>query len=100
MITYPDVRKLIEKTDGAIFMVKFQKRSDGTIRNMVCQTNYVDGLSAKLDKKEPRDNRDYALVTVWSIIDKGYRSIPLDGVISLTIDGKVIECVQNESAML
>lgn len=81
----PDFRKLIEESKGR-FSIKFVKRSDGTVREMVAQY----GVKKHLKGGPPAyDPKGYMLVTVYDVVKKGYRSIPLEGIIELKTGGRV-----------
>lgn len=87
------LKDLIYSTGGKIFTVCFQKRGSKEIRTMNCKLGVKpDGIATK-----PHINADaHHLVTVWSIEDKGYRSIPLEGVIWISIDGVKYHAVQSD----
>jgi hypothetical protein len=86
MIDLPHIREAA--ADGTIFSVTFRKRTDGTIREMVCRT----GVKAHLKGGEKKfDDREKKLLTVYDVQKNGYRSIPLDAIIRVKIHGKVYE---------
>ena len=73
---------------GNIYSVSFQKRTDGTIRKMICRGKVVKGLRGGTTKFNPLE-RD--LVQVYDMRKKGYRLIPCENVISIKAKGKYEE---------
>lgn len=74
--------------DNQFFSVEFIKRTDGTLRQMVARKNvkkYLRGAGPAYNAAD----RDLMFVYDVNIPDgKGYRAIPLDGLVSLTIKGQ------------
>lgn len=71
--------------DGQIFSVEFIKRTDGSLRRMVCRLGvkkHLKGGTAAYDAKE------HDLLTVFDMEKGGYRSIPVEAVQSLTVHGQ------------
>jgi len=92
-MTQEEVKKLIESTKGKFFGIRFVKRSDGTVRTMLCRTGvraFVKGSIGKGKSYEPADKN---LITVWDPHayapkgDAGYRNIPIENVKSITFAG-------------
>lgn len=73
------VDKII-KTNGRFFTVLFNTRSNRGLRLMTCKVN-ADALEAGLAKN---------LIPVYDVIKKGYRNIPIEGIIHAVIDNKYI----------
>lgn len=74
--------------DGKIFSVSFVKRSTGETRHTVCRLgvkSHLKGGTKKFDDKEKN------LLTVFDVQKKGYRSIPLENIISAKIHGEKFE---------
>jgi hypothetical protein len=74
--------------DGRIFSVEFIKRTTGEKRLMVCRLgvkSHLKGGTKKFDDKEKN------LLTVFDVQKKGYRSIPLENIISVKIHGEKFE---------
>lgn len=82
-ITQEYAKKLIESSNGAIFSVKFIKK-DGTLRDMVCRLGVTKHLKGGV---KGYDAADFKLVTVFDMQKKGYRSISLDTLNTVTING-------------
>lgn len=80
-----DLRSFIEMTRGRFFKVVFSRRSDGHQRIMVCR---IDGPSAQWSEGETYDPSDRNLVRVYDVKRKGFRLIPLEGVLCLSFKGK------------
>lgn len=67
--------------------VKFVKRSDGNVRKM----NFRLGVKKHLRGGEVAyDPAKHNLVVVYDVQARGYRSIPLDGVLELKTQGRTI----------
>ncbi len=78
-----NLRALVQ--DGQIFSVEFIKRTDGSLRRMVCRLGvkkHLKGGTAAYDAKE------HNLLTVFDMENRGYRSIPVEAVQSLTVHGQ------------
>ena len=90
-ITAQQASDMIENcTDGHMFSVKFIKRTDGKIRDMNCRKGvkkFTKGGSLAFNPKEKK------LVTVWEANtpnpEKAYRSIPLDSILEVRMNGNV-----------
>lgn len=85
MITQIEAAKKIKESNGKFFTVTFNKRSDGAKRVMNARTNVVKHLKGGKQKYDPAK---YKLLTVYDVISKGYRMIPIDGIINLKINKK------------
>lgn len=72
-------------SDGSIFNVKFVKRSSGDLRSMTCRTGVQ---KHKKGGTKPFSDSAKGLLTVFDMQSKGYRSIPLEGIQSLSINGQ------------
>lgn len=70
---------------GSIFNVKFIKRTTGELRSMTCRMGVQKHL--KGGKKGFSDKQKH-LLTVFDMQAKGYRSIPVDGIQHLSINGQ------------
>ena len=73
--------------NGMLFSVTF-KKTDGSIRKMVARldvTSYLTGGGAKYNAAE-RNN-----IVVFSMKDKGYRTIKIDNILRIKAFGEVIE---------
>ena len=73
---------------GNIYSVSFQKRTDGSIRKMICRGKVVKGLRGGTLKFNPLE-RD--LVQVYDMRKKGYILVPCENVISIKAKGKYEE---------
>lgn len=81
------------KNTGKIFTVTFIKR-DGTIRKMNCRLGVKKDLSNNPNKRPQNYNPDeHSLLSVYDMKAKGYRSIRLNTVIRLKIDGVTKEVI-------
>lgn len=70
--------------DGHIFSVDFIKRSDGTIRHMVCRR----GVDRTNGSGRWYSDEGAGVMTVWDMTKKAYRTVPLEGILTLKINGK------------
>lgn len=74
------IREMIEKTNGRIFVVTFEKRTTGEMRKMVCRTKVTNG-------NPPYNFRERNLIPVIDMQaakrgERAWRSIPVDNVIN------------------
>lgn len=80
----------IYASGGEIFTVEFVKRSTGEVRKMNARlgvTKHLKGGDLKYDPKE------HALITVFDMQKKGYRSIATEGITKLTLGGETHDVV-------
>jgi len=83
---------ILSNTKGKFFSVVFTKRSDGTTRKMLCRTGvkkYTNGEGLKYSPNL------HGLIPVYSILDKEYRSIPINGIQRFTAHGVEFVCPSN-----
>ena len=74
--------------DGKFFSVEFIKRTTGKKRLMLCRLGVKSHLKGGTKKFKDEDKN---LLTVFDVNKKQYRSIPLDGIISVQIHGEKFE---------
>lgn len=72
-------------SSGSIFNVTFTKRTTGELRSMTCRRGVTKGLK---DGKKGFSDRSKDLLTVWDMQARGYRSIPVDAIQSLKVNGQ------------
>lgn len=70
---------------GRIFGVSFIKRTTGELRTMTCRLGVKKFLRGDKLSYSPAEKR---LLTVFSMRDKGYRSIPLDSIERVSVGGR------------
>ena len=70
-----------------IFFVEFIKRSDGSLRKMLCRTG-VGGRKDNIKGSTPAPWSDHDLLVVFDMQAKGFRSIPVDGIVRISIKGR------------
>jgi hypothetical protein len=87
-MTREEVVKYIRDTEGRFFKVRFIKRTDGSLREMLARTGvrkYVKGTGASYSFQA------HGLIPVFDVEaddHKGaYRSIPIDGITEVMIHG-------------
>tara|TARA_R100000789_G_C2991995_1_gene146368 strand:+ start:609 stop:926 length:318 start_codon:yes stop_codon:yes gene_type:complete len=83
---------VLAKTNGKFFSVTFIKRTDGSKRKMLCRTGVKKYTNGEGLKYSPNDK---GLIPVYSLHDKGYRSIPINGIVSFTAYGTEFFCPAN-----
>ncbi len=77
---------LINATKGRLFGASFIKRETGEEREMTARTGVTAYLKGGVLSYNP-DN--YYLVSVFDVVERGYRMIPVDGLLELRYAGKV-----------
>lgn len=70
---------------GSIFNVEFIKRTTGELRQMRCRMGVQKHLKGG---KKPFSDKAKDLLTVYDMVNEGYRSIPVDGIQHLSINGQ------------
>lgn len=77
-------------SDGLIFGVSFVKRTTGELRTMSCRLGVKKFLRGGKLTYSPAEKE---LLTVFSMNDNGYRSIPLNAIKRLSIAGESFKVV-------
>jgi len=77
----------IKGTNGKFFSLKFIKRTDGTLREMLARTGVKKGL-AENPSKPGTDFGANNLIAVFDVQKDAYRSIPIEGIKEIMIDGE------------
>lgn len=72
-------------SDGTIFLVEFIKRSNGELRKMVCRLGVKKHLRGG---SKAYDSKQHNLLTVFDMEKEGYRSIPVDAIQWLSVNGQ------------
>ena len=85
-ITKQAAKTMIFKQGGKFFSVAFVKK-DGTVRNMTCRREVKKYLKGGQLAYDPAAHN---LITVYDM-NNGYRVIPVDRLLSLTVAGKTYE---------
>lgn len=85
IITAKEAADLLSDTKGRIFSVTFVKRTTGETRTMVARTGVAKHLKGGDAAYSFSAN---ALLSVYDLQKKAYRSIPLDGILSLKEGGE------------
>jgi len=89
-ITSEQVVALLKSTDGAIFSVTFVKK-DGTDRDMVCRLGVTKHLKGG---EQAYDPAEYDLLCVFDMQKAAYRSINLNTLKRVKLDGQEYEVIQ------
>jgi hypothetical protein len=84
-LTPAGVRQALAASSGHFVSLAFVKRTTGEVRHMVCRT----GVKSHLRGGEPAyDAPAHGLVFVFDVQRNGYRSIPVDNVLWLRVNGR------------
>lgn len=78
----PDPVDVILNHPGKFMKVTFIKRTNGEIREMLCQ------YRPKSEELATNDPKKHELILVWDLQKKAFRSIPKEGVLSVKFKGK------------
>lgn len=74
----------VKKSKGRFLSLEFVKRTDGTVRRMLCRT----GVKCFLKGGVPAyDFESKGLLPVYDMVKHEYRSVPLDGLTQIKVDG-------------
>ena len=87
-MTRADVHDFLRSLNGKIFTVEFTKRTTGELRVMRCTTNYQSKLAGGELAYNPTEK---ALIPVYDLEKRGFRSIPTDAVIRIRALGNEYE---------
>lgn len=68
-----------------IFHVKFVKRTTGELRKMLCRTGVKKGTVGGSMGYDPRE---HGLLPVYDMEAQGFRSIPIDALKQVSMEGK------------
>lgn len=84
-ITLRKALEHIQDKNGKFTSLRFIKRTDGTIRDMVFRT----GVKSHLAGGEPAyDFQEHGLIPVFDTQKSEYRSVPKEGITHLKVDGE------------
>lgn len=83
-----NLRNLV--SDGMIFSVEFVKRTDGKLRKMVCRLGVRKHLKGGTKAYDPKQ---HDLLCVFDMENEGYRSIPVDAIRRLSVNGQTFSFV-------
>lgn len=83
-ITIKKALDLIEDNGHRIFGSKFIKRSDGSVRS----GSFRIGVRKNIQGNPRYNPKDHSIFRVYDM-KRGYRSIPLEGILSVTLNGRV-----------
>lgn len=76
------------RESGHIFAVEFIKRTDGSIREMLCRTGVTKGTHGGSMGYKPED---HGLLSVYDMQKQGFRSIPVENILHLSMNGQRYE---------
>lgn len=72
-------------SDGSIFSVEFIKRTDNQLRKMLCRLGVKKHLRGGDKAYNPKKHN---LLTVFDMNKKAYRSIPVNAIQKISINGQ------------
>lgn len=84
-ITRQEAVNRIKTSSGKFTAVVFRKRTTGELRKMVFRTGVTSHLKGG-DK--PYDAAEHRLITVFDAQKNAYRTIPVEGLLSIKVDGE------------
>lgn len=82
-ITVNEALEKIKSSKGKFFTATFVKRTNLELRTMNCRLGVKKNIKGNDHRKSHPD-----LLTVYDMSNKGYRTINITGLRSLSIDGK------------
>jgi hypothetical protein len=78
------LQQFIERIQkGLIFTITFEKRKTGEVRTMNCRYGVETHLAGGDLSYNPLDK---GLIVVYDLQKKGYRQIPIEGIVSLVLN--------------
>jgi len=72
-------------TTGKFVSILFVKRTTGELRKMLCRTGVKKHLQGGTMKYNPRE---HGLLTVFDMIKREYRSVPVEGLQRVMVRGQ------------
>jgi len=87
-ITMKQAEAVLRNSNGKIMNVLFVKRTTGELREMVCRTGVTKHLKGGQAAYDFDAKKLISVYDMQAEVGKGYRSIPLDAIRSINIDGK------------
>lgn len=86
-MTRRDAVEYIQQHYGLIFSIRFIKRTTGELREMVCRQGVKKGL-VEIPSRDGVDWKQHGLIPVWDMGLKAYRSIPIEGIREIKVEGE------------
>lgn len=83
VVSKKQLAEILLKTDK-FFTVRFSKK-DNTLRTMNCRNHVAKHLAGGELSYDPKEK---GLIVTYSIDAKGYRSIPIEGLIGASVEGE------------
>ncbi len=77
----------IRNTDGRIFGVRFTKRTTGRLRTMQARLGVVR-VKGDLGSGPAYNAASHGLLRVWDMVANGYRSVPTEGIVAVSVAGE------------
>lgn len=81
-----DAVQFIRESNGKIFSIKFRKRTNNEIREMVCRQGVKKDL-VETPSRPPVNFKAHGLIPVYDMQKQAYRSIPIEGILEIKIEG-------------
>ena len=95
IISKKDAVQRIVSTKGRVFSARFIKRTTGEIRNMNCRLGVTKHLRGGELKYKPAEKN---LVGVFDMKKGGYRTIDIDGLLEIRVDGEEFVVIREEES--
>lgn len=83
--TVAHLRSLVYGTHGRFFSIAFVKRTTGETRHMLCRVGVTKGVTGA---GKPYEDKDYNLVTVYDVQKKAFRSVDLETIVDIKVNGQ------------
>lgn len=91
----------IAQTGGKIFALRFLKRTTGEERTMNCRLDVTSHLKTAPDGPPMEKGvtiKPGGLITVFDMVKKKYRSVPVDGITHIKVNGEWLEVAPSEES--
>jgi hypothetical protein len=82
--TKDGIANLVRSTEGRIFTVTFKKRTTGEIRTLTARLGVKKHLAGG---EKAFSDKDKGLITVFDMVNNGYRSFGIESLVCARIDG-------------
>ncbi len=93
-MTRTEAINAIRSTDGRIFGVRFVKRTTGEERTMQARLGVVR-VRGDLGSGPAYDAASHGLIRVWDMAANGYRSVPAEGIVAVSVAGEWVSVMDS-----
>lgn len=77
----------IKNSKSKFFRIEFKKRSDGSLRSMLCQFGVKAHIKGGSGTGPAYNAISKNLITVWEKEADSYKTIPIEGILRIMING-------------